>query len=1089
MVVGMREPITARNIVVIISIIILLMFSSGGNITFHLLVTYESVTARIEIPDLTIPSYTEFNRADNDTESDEQGGSWYQTSDADFNPSSASNVSISGTGADARLILSNNSIDGTYISSNISLLDDMQWSVFSVRKDEPVNTSLNVSFFDPATNMTILGYDNLTGSHLDISYLNDAGITAFRLVGYFSGDENNTPSLENWGVEWIANNSWRDSFTGDSMIVPPANISLNGSATPGGYNISTSLYSIEIQLPEGHIWDTFRCNRTVPAETFLNISIHDAVSREKLLYSNSSTENLTMDMSVIDPILHPSIYLQAYFGSNMTEIPILHHWGLNWSPIISPVLVEEIDALEILEDTPADNILDISAYFYDPYSSFGPTNYTLFSGNNSDNITVELNGTNISLTHLAENWTGVRSLHVNCTNVFNLTTRSNEFTITVRNLNDRPVWTSHPPDIVMPENTIHTSNYSLEDFVYDADGDDLEFFITTFNINVTAELDDNHSVVIIPSTNYSGKGVLNLTVSETSGDRLSANIYVNFSVEAVNDVPEATLRFPANGSILTSFDTTLIWKVRDLDSQLKDIRFDLYFSTNRTPGLNRSGIKGTSWILEGLTGGTTYYWYVIPSDAKTGGRCTSGTWDFSINTSKIIPHVVLASPLDGFFFNVTGIELKWSLSENIVEDIRFYVFYGISSMNLELLWELDMFEFHLDIPRENNTFYWYVLPASGRIMGECSGGLWEFSYVKDFEPIFSVSSTLDISNMTLGTGENRTFNLTIENTGNNPMLVDIEIEGSLAQYVKPLNTVHLDMGTGVTLPITIRADDKILSNEYQLTILIKHPGGTFESNISVTVVRDDDGTKSTERADGSSDVDWFWLIMDIIAAAVLIIGIILVIRKQKKKPLVIHEEKGEEDGAEQKGGNVYFVGMSKDGIGDDQRIPGILEDHFDTMLPSGNGQSEQVSGIRPPKWLSGSEKNHLEERDFRADEETEEEPSYIHDPHMVEAEYEEEHDGIVDIPEDISSWQDPEEEVTPRPPRWLKREGKKAREEKIISTRMEKEKRGALEVEQGGSHAVYEEPVEDNSEPESISSGYDFLSPAHFFSDDDDTDE
>ena len=1294
MVVRMREPITVRTLAANLSILVLLLTTSLGNYPIALLAIDEKVYARVEMPGLTGSSHMERSREENLTEGDEIGGSWYQTYNTDFNLNSSEshNVNVTGTGADAELILSDNSLGGYYLSPIICLPNKMYWSFFSIDKDEPVNTSLNVSFLDPETNMTVPGFENLTESYFDISNLNTQCIALIRIRGAFHGGENITPVLDSWGVEWSMENAWRDSFTGESRLVSstgchfvnrsvrllPNEIPMIANTTAswhmdegggsivhdssgkgnngtlhnmggGGWkagvrggglsfdgvddyvNIDTvtndlhdtdsatvslfvyvnywnpsdetileignsaqsdkilirnqagnllfyvtsnsigtcalyipypssqrwhhlaftvrdndfqvyvdgiiaansssgnasrfayidsanigaehelqqgsffkgvidevsiynrsldgteilelcesgnhfigngTLVSDVITLPVNSTWEDLRFSRTVSDNTYLNITIHDANTRETLFSDSTNAGDPNNDVSVMDSILHPSIYLQAYFESNRTGTPILYHWGLNWSPVRPPILVCEIGDIEVTEDTPRDNILDLSTCFYDPYSFMGPTNYTLDIGNNSGNVTVELNGTNISVTDMADNWTGAVSLIVNCTNVFKLTTTSNQFRITVINVNDRPVWTSQPPDIVMSENTIHISNYSLEDFGFDADGDDLEFFITSSDENITVELDENHSIVIRPPANYSGKGVLNLTVGETSGDRLSANIYVNFIIEPVNDPPVALLIFPVDRSVLTSLNATLVWTVLDLDSPLSDIRFDLYFGTNSTPGLAESNIKGTSWTFEGLADGGTYYWYVIPSDGETTGRCKSGIREFSLNTTISIPYVTLSSPLDGFFFNDTEMKLKWSLSETIEEEMRFYLFYGVSPRNLELLWETDMTEYHLSVPGENNTFYWYVIPASGRILGQCPSGLWEFSYVKNFVPVFSVVSSLDVNDLIIRSGENRTFNLTINNTGNNPMLVEIETQGSLAKYVTFQKTVHLDKGASTRLPVTIRTGDSLPISELELTILIKHPGGTEEMKLHVTVEDGDDGGEKDSKDEKTMGIDWLWLTMDIIVALVLMIGIVLVIRKRRKRALVVRDEENEE--TEQKGGNVYVVGGFKDDHGDDPGIPDIMPDHFDTSPTLGEGSVESPSGIRPPKWLTGSEPYYLNEQGFGAYEDPEEDLLYTDNTHIFEPERGEEQDEGDDIREYISSssWQDQEGEATPRPPRWMAR--KKRKEE--INVLPE----GSLGEEDGD---------DDPSEPEKETSVYEFLSPEHFFSDDDDADD
>ena len=111
---------------------------------------------------------------------------------------------------------------GTITSKSIKAPMNHIWDLLSISKTEPVNTFINVSIIDSATNQTIVGFDNLTNRTIDITPLNDLNIPSIRLKAYFSGNGSATPSLESWGVEWMAENAWRDSFVGNSKIAGPS---------------------------------------------------------------------------------------------------------------------------------------------------------------------------------------------------------------------------------------------------------------------------------------------------------------------------------------------------------------------------------------------------------------------------------------------------------------------------------------------------------------------------------------------------------------------------------------------------------------------------------------------------------------------------------------------------------------------------------------------------------------------------------------------------------------------------------------------------------------------------------------------------
>ena len=127
------------------------------------------------------------------------------------------------------------SLTGTVESIPINLLESMKWDMLSVMKEEQYNNSILINIVDPFTDKIIPGYENLEMKNVDISGLNDLEINSIKLKAVFSGidtidhvpkgtrsdfplHEVNTPFLNSWGVEWVADNAWRDSFIGDGKL-------------------------------------------------------------------------------------------------------------------------------------------------------------------------------------------------------------------------------------------------------------------------------------------------------------------------------------------------------------------------------------------------------------------------------------------------------------------------------------------------------------------------------------------------------------------------------------------------------------------------------------------------------------------------------------------------------------------------------------------------------------------------------------------------------------------------------------------------------------------------------------------------------
>ncbi|MDP6155010.1 MAG: Ig-like domain-containing protein [Candidatus Thermoplasmatota archaeon] len=927
------------------------------------------------------------------TESDLFGGSWFQGSFEELSNVSSSNVTIVENGTSSHLELVNSSTSGFYFTSNITIPHGMKWSHISLSKYETPNSYVNISLMDPSLNNSLIGFINRSESYIDLESLNASSVF---LRADFHGEINLTPKLFSWGIEWTGENAWRDSFTGDKNIDQKSNLTLSEEAYPSAKNQTSYLRSVSIRIPPSHSWCAVNFDRAVPDNTILTINIHDAESGELMIYENGSGISKYIDLTNVNSLEHPSIYLQASFRSNLTEMPVLYNWGVNWSAITAPKLVMAIDDIELSEDTPENNIIDLKEHFNDRYSRVQPPVYSLENISDMDNITVELNGSKVNLIGLTANWTGVVSLQINCTNVYNLSTPSNFFSITVSPINDPPAWTAAPPNITMDENNIFVTNYSLLDYINDADGDELELSITCSDYNITVELDDEYHIIISPPDNYIGKGFLNLTVSEKSGTRLASNLLISYEIIPVDDPPVVHLIFPLNGSIIAGNKVTLVWVVTDRDSPISDIHFSLYLGLNRSPELYLSGIKGSSRIITDLLDGETYYWYVIPHDSQNRGRCISGIREFSMNSSISAPSVNPISLLNGSFKNNTDIVLKWDMAETYYGEVEFHILLGTSPMHLSVAGFTGVLEFRPEGLTNNKTYYWKVIPVAGLYIGDCIGGLREFTIDTKFIPVYSLVPTLDINDISMDRKQNTSFNLSLSNDGNTPVAVQIDLWGSLAQYVHMDRDLILGVGDKIIVKAMIRPGSSIFTQPYNMTLSINHPGGVEELILRVNVTDNTVIDKLVKPPEPDPEFDWFWFIMDTIVIIVLILGLGVLFRSNKKK--TSDGEKIEEE-PEQYGGNVYVVG----GLKDDQ-YEGKRETDISTMMLRndtdlfGMEKSSTISGIRPPKWHTEPDNDAPE----------------LHLNNIQEDQHE------TEVPEDeVFSHEEPErEEVPPRAPRW-----------------------------------------------------------------------
>ena len=380
------------------------------------------------------------------------------------------------------------------------------------------------------------------------------------------------------------------------------------------YIANGTLKTKNILVPSGKLWKSFKMNGLVPNNTYLNITLHDFSTGEIL--HTIETQHSNVDISHIDSYLHPAIYIKAAFQSNRTQTPILSAWEIECVHADAPELTDPIDDLRAWEDTPTDNLLDLADNFFDGYALHKQPVYSIEYLSDQNNITSEINASLLQVIDLVDNWTGAVSIIVNCTNVYGITTSSNMFDIIVYNKNDAPVWASKPPPIEFDEDTEYISQYSLNDYVFDCDGDTLEFEISCEDEKLTLGLTEDNHITITPDENHTVETTVSVILTEVVPNPFQSSIDIPIAVIPINDAPVPQLVAPEDGKGLDKTEVTFMWDFFDADDEDSNITSDLYLGKDDPPHLHTSGIAGNTVKVSDLKRNSTYFWYVKCSDGK-----------------------------------------------------------------------------------------------------------------------------------------------------------------------------------------------------------------------------------------------------------------------------------------------------------------------------------------------------------------------------------------------------------------------------------------------------------------------------------------
>ena len=148
--------------------------------------------------------------------------------------------------------------EGYVISSTINLPNGMIWGNITISKSETTGTSIGITVLDGMSKV-IPNYDNLTTSHIDLSKIDRTIYPSIKILAYLKGTQTATPSLYMWGVQWVARNTWRDSFIGvGGLDVNPEVWIQNGQAVLDAdpFTWTKSASNPVLTLGGGGAWDS-----------------------------------------------------------------------------------------------------------------------------------------------------------------------------------------------------------------------------------------------------------------------------------------------------------------------------------------------------------------------------------------------------------------------------------------------------------------------------------------------------------------------------------------------------------------------------------------------------------------------------------------------------------------------------------------------------------------------------------------------------------------------------------------------------------------------------------------------------------------
>lgn len=316
------------------------------------------------------------------------------------------------------------------------------------------------------------------------------------------------------------------------------------------------------------------------------------------------------------------------------------------------------------EDGVNDQLIHLAEYFADDFSTPAQLIYTVESNSRPDKVYVTIYQSQyVRVASTIDNdWYGPVNITVSATDDKGMKGYSNEFTVTIDNVNDPPTeGTIQIPDISLQEGGTFTIDLDAHDYFVDIDSE-----VLYFEANV---IDSGYTEYITLSVSEPGNLMMITSVSDWFGDDVPVRIYCDdapitnietidvyqdilVNVVNVNDAPYWKSTWADVSHVTIEEDKeNLNWinlqdYVNDVDTSISDLSFSIVGKSNACIGV---AINEENWIdittpVENYIGSTDVVFRV--EDGNESGYAEASL-TVTIKGRNDIPEVEIFTPPDG----------------------------------------------------------------------------------------------------------------------------------------------------------------------------------------------------------------------------------------------------------------------------------------------------------------------------------------------------------------------------------------------------------------------------------------------------------
>ncbi len=200
----------------------------------------------------------------------------------------------------------------------------------------------------------------------------------------------------------------------------------------------------------------------------------------------------------------------------------------------------------------------------------------------------------------------------------------------------------------------------------------------------------------------------------------------------LNRLPSVSLWKPGNGAFAGTTQE-LKWNGTDPDGQ--PLTYDLYLGTTPPYQLVASNLGASTYLLNNLVPGRTYFWYVAVKDPY-GGTNKTATWSFIANSP---PEVNLFSPPNGAKLITNKVRFQWLGSDNEGQKLIYDLYLEKEGKLTKGVNGTNRSEVQLTLENKK-TYKWYVVVSDGLLTNQSS--IWTVSIDAPVNNLPKINNTL-----------------------------------------------------------------------------------------------------------------------------------------------------------------------------------------------------------------------------------------------------------------------------------------------------------------------------------------------------------